>query len=111
MGVLVLDLTPLPRVVTLDAPTVLALSEADAALDHNQGLRYLITDPQLLVGPYVTREALASSRIEGTQTSLAEVLRANAGADTAAATAAMCSRLRRTSQLRIGDSTSSKICR
>ncbi|MGH3516831.1 MAG: Fic family protein [Haloechinothrix sp.] len=60
---------------------MLALSEADAALGHLHGLGHLITDPQLLVGPYVTREALASSRIEGTQASLAEVFQAEARAD------------------------------
>jgi len=60
---------------------VLALSEADAALGHLQGLGHLITDPHLLIGPYVTREALASSRIEGTQASLAEVLQAGAEAE------------------------------
>jgi Fic family protein len=33
----------------------------------------LIADPSLLIGPYLRREALASSRIEGTQASLSEV--------------------------------------
>jgi Fic family protein len=73
--------SPIPRDLTLDPATVLALSEADAALGHLQGLGHLITDPQLLIGPYVTREALASSRIEGTQASLAEVLQAGAEVD------------------------------
>jgi Fic family protein len=73
--------TSIPRNLVLDAPTVLALSEADAALGHLHGLGHLITDPQLLIGPYVTREALASSRIEGTQASLAEVLQAGAEVD------------------------------
>ncbi len=72
---------PIPRDLALDPATVLALSEADAALGHLQGLGHLITDPQLLIGPYVTREALASSRIEGTQASLAEVLQAGAEVD------------------------------
>jgi len=49
------------------------LSEADAALGQLQGLGVLIADPGLLVGPYSRREALASSRIEGTQASLSEV--------------------------------------
>jgi Fic family protein len=69
---------PIPRLLTLDQRTVLALSEADAALGHLQGLGHLVRDPQLLIGPYVTREALASTRIEGTQASLAEVLQAGA---------------------------------
>ena len=34
----------------------------------------LITDPTLLLGPFLQREALASSRIEGTQASLSDVL-------------------------------------
>lgn len=75
------DPAPIPRELDLDAATVLALSEADAALGHLQGLGHLIADPQLLLGPYITREALASSRIEGTQASLAEVLQAEAVAD------------------------------
>lgn len=70
---------PLPRVLRLDDATVLALSEADAALGHLQGLGHLLSDPELLLGPYLTREAVASSRIEGTETSLGEVLRAEAG--------------------------------
>ncbi len=70
---------PIPRALGLDAETVYALSEADNALGLLQGLGKLIQDPELLVGPYLTREALASSRIEGTQASLSEVLQAEAG--------------------------------
>lgn len=64
---------PIPRDLALSGPVVSALSEADAALGHLQGLGTLITDPSLLIGPYLRREALASSRIEGTQASLSEV--------------------------------------
>ncbi|MGH3545329.1 MAG: Fic family protein [Mycobacteriales bacterium] len=71
----------MPRELALDPTTVLALSEADASLGHLQGLGQLIADPQLLIGPYVAREALSSSRIEGTQASLAEVLQADAEPD------------------------------
>lgn len=70
---------PLPRQLHLDDETVLALSHADSALGHLQGLGQIIVDPQLLLGPYLKREALASSKIEGTNTSLANVLRAEAG--------------------------------
>jgi len=59
----------------------LALSAADAALGHLQGLSVLISDPELLIGPYLTREAVASSRIEGTQASLSDVMQAAAGDD------------------------------
>ncbi|WP_376766830.1 Fic/DOC family N-terminal domain-containing protein [Microlunatus parietis] len=53
-----------------------ALSDADASLGRLQGLGTLIRDPELLLGPYLTREAVASSRIEGTQASLSDVLQA-----------------------------------
>jgi Fic family protein len=75
---------PIPRSLSLDEATVFALSEADGALGHLKGLNTLIRDPTLLLGPYITREAVASSRIEGTETSLSEVLQAEAveGVDT-----------------------------
>lgn len=66
----------LPRQLDLADSTVLALSEADSALGHLQGLGQLIRDPDLLIGPFVTREAVASSRIEGTRASLSDVLKA-----------------------------------
>lgn len=72
---------PIPRNLTLEPETVLALSDADAALGHLQGLSALISDPELLIGPYLTREAVASSRIEGTQASLSDVMQAEAGED------------------------------
>ena len=56
----------------------LALSEADAALGVLSGLGRLIEDPEVLLGPLLTREALASSKIEGTNATLSEVLRAEA---------------------------------
>lgn len=76
----------LPKSLPLDADTVMALSEADAALGHLQGLSALISDPELLIGPYLTREAVASSRIEGTQASLSDVMQAEAGGDPPAET-------------------------
>ncbi|MEU8631616.1 Fic family protein [Amycolatopsis sp. NPDC048633] len=66
----------LPRQLNLDDSTVLALSDADSALGHLQGLGQLVRDPDLLIGPFVTREAVASSRIEGTRASLSDVLKA-----------------------------------
>ncbi|WP_314457213.1 Fic/DOC family N-terminal domain-containing protein [uncultured Microbacterium sp.] len=72
---------PIPRGLDLSASVVSSLSEADAALGHLQGLGMLITDPSLLIGPYLRREALASSRIEGTQASLSEVFQAEIDAD------------------------------
>ncbi len=68
----------IPRDLRLAGPTVNALSEADASLGRLQGLGALIRDPELLLGPYLTQEAVASSRIEGTQASLSDVLQAEA---------------------------------
>jgi Fic family protein len=50
------------------------MSEADSSLGHLQGLGMIITDPSMLIGPYLRREALSSSRIEGTQASLSDLL-------------------------------------
>ncbi|WP_165401396.1 Fic family protein [Herbihabitans rhizosphaerae] len=52
------------------------LSEADSALGYLQGLGKLIRDPDLLIGPFLTREAIASTRIEGTRASLSDVFKA-----------------------------------
>jgi Fic family protein len=56
----------------------MALSNADTALGRLAGAGRLLRDPHLLVRPYVIREALASSRIEGTQASLSDVFQAAA---------------------------------
>ena len=72
---------PIPRELDLTTPIVSALSDADSALGHLQGLGLLIRDPGLLIGPYLRREALASSRIEGTQASLSDVFQAEIDED------------------------------
>jgi len=72
---------PIPRQLELSSTVVASLSEADAALGHLQGLGMLITDPSLLIGPYLRREALASSRIEGTQASLSDIFQSEVDAE------------------------------
>jgi Fic family protein len=57
---------------------VLLLADAEAALGRLAGAGRLLPDPHLLVRPYLRREAVASTRIEGTQASLAEVFDAEA---------------------------------
>lgn len=69
---------PIPRALLLEPETVLALSAADTSLGRLAGAGRLLPNPHLLVDPYVAREAAASSRIEGTQASLSEVLQASA---------------------------------
>ena len=68
----------MPRALILEPETVMALSLADAALGRLAGAGRQLHDPSMFLRPYMTREALASSRIEGTQASLSEVLQADA---------------------------------
>src|SRR6266581_8335422 len=65
---------PLPPALDYGADLVLALSRADAALSELSGLGRHLPNPHLLIAPYVRREAVLSSRIEGTTTSLGELL-------------------------------------
>jgi Fic family protein len=50
------------------------LSQADAALSELSGLGRYLPNPDLLIASYVKREAVASSRIEGTQADLSDLL-------------------------------------
>lgn len=52
----------------------LALSKADAALSELSGLGGQLPNPHLLISPYIKREAVLSSRIEGTKASLSDLL-------------------------------------
>lgn len=65
---------PLPPPISYDANTALLLSQADAALSELSGLGRYLPNPDLLIAPYVKREAVASSRIEGTQADLSDLL-------------------------------------
>lgn len=65
---------PLPPDLAYDADLVLALSRADARLSELSGLGRRLRNPHLLIGPYVRREAVLSSRIEGTRASLSDLL-------------------------------------
>ncbi len=65
----------------LSTGTVLTLSRADMALGRPAGAGRLLPNPRLLLTPYIQREAVSSSRIEGTQTLLSEVLSAEADGD------------------------------
>lgn len=64
----------LPPKLQYDDELVLLLSRADAALSELSGLGRHLPNPHLLIAPYVRREAVLSSRIEGTRTSLADLL-------------------------------------
>jgi Fic family protein len=64
----------LPPELAYDSSLVLALSRADAALSELSGLGRQLPNPHLLIAPYVRREAVLSSRIEGTRASLSDLL-------------------------------------
>lgn len=73
------DPAPLPRELSLEPETQLALSKADAAVGRLDGIAQLLKNPGLIAGPYAAREAIASARIEGTQATLSEVYSSEAG--------------------------------
>ena len=71
---------PLPPSLSWSPNLVRALSEADRAVGRLAGEGGRLPNPHLLIRPFVRREAVLSSRIEGTQATLGEFLAAEAGA-------------------------------
>ncbi len=69
---------PVPRELVLTGQAILLLADAEAALGRLAGAGRLLPEPHLLVQPYLRREAVASTRIEGTQASLFDVFDAEA---------------------------------
>ena len=67
---------PLPPEPPLayDSELLLALSEADDAVGRLDGASETLPSPDLFVAMYVRKEAVLSSQIEGTQSSLVDVL-------------------------------------
>ncbi len=64
----------LPPDVALTWDLVAAISSAERALAELRGLARNLPNPQLLIRPFVRREAVLSSKIEGTQASLSDLL-------------------------------------
>lgn len=71
---------PLPPEITWDLPMVNALSDADRLLGYLAGEGGSLPNPHILIRPFIAREAVLSSRIEGTLATLSDVLAAHAGA-------------------------------
>ena len=70
---------PLPPPISWDAELVGELTRADQAIGRLAGEGRRFPNPHLFISPFVHREAVLSSRIEGTRTTLAELLAAGAG--------------------------------
>ncbi len=64
----------LPPKLEWDDALVTAMSKADIALGTLSGLGETLPNPHLLIYPFIRREAVLSSRIEGTQSSLSDLL-------------------------------------
>jgi len=71
---------PLPPELEYTSTLVRALSDADRAIGRLGGEGGRLPNPHLLIRPFVRREAVLSSRIEGTQATLGELLATEAGA-------------------------------
>ncbi|MFO0416913.1 MAG: Fic family protein [Pseudomonadota bacterium] len=66
------DLPLLPPLIDL-VPLVAEIGRANHLLGRLNGLVYTLPNPDLLITPLVTKEAVLSSKIEGTQASLEDV--------------------------------------
>lgn len=65
---------PLPRHLEVGSAVVAQLADAESALGRLAGAGRLLPDPLLLARPFLQREAVASTRIEGTQVTHPELL-------------------------------------
>lgn len=70
-----------PKLEPISLDLLKLVSEAERALGRLSGIGYLVPNPDFLVIPYTRLEALASSRIEGTQASLSELFFFEAASD------------------------------
>ncbi|MCY3646797.1 MAG: Fic family protein [Chloroflexi bacterium] len=71
---------PPPPPLSWDEGLTLSLSAADRAIGRLAGEGRRLPNPHVLIRPFVRKEAVLSSRIEGTQATLGELLAAEAGA-------------------------------
>ena len=69
---------PRPRILELPSSSVMLLADAEAALGGLAAVGGLLPNPDILVRPYLLREAVSSTRIEGTQATIEDVLDADA---------------------------------
>lgn len=65
---------PIPRTIDLDPSLVYLLDKASRSVATLAGIGETLPNPYLLIRPFIRREAVLSSRIEGTQSSLSDLL-------------------------------------
>lgn len=70
---------PLPPDIKFSKTLLRVLSDADRLIGKLAGEGRTLQNPHLLMRPFIKREAVLSSRIEGTQATLGELLAADAG--------------------------------
>ena len=71
--------SPLPPALDWTPRLVRLLSDADRLIGNLAGEGSRLPNPQVLIRPFTRREAVLSSKIEGTQATLGELLAAEAG--------------------------------
>lgn len=69
---------PIPREIEISQRSFLLALEAEVALAELNGVGRLLPNPHLLANPFLRREAVSSTRIEGTQASLTDLFEAEA---------------------------------
>ena len=69
----------LPRRIDLSMECVVALDRASRAVATLAGVGETLPNPHLLIQPFLKREAVLSSRIEGTQASISDIFRFEVG--------------------------------
>jgi Fic family protein len=72
---------PLPPEISYSSQLVKFLSNADQALGELKGAGQLLPNPHLLIRPFINRESVLSSKIEGTVSELEDLLRLDVDPD------------------------------
>lgn len=65
---------PVPRTLDLDSARVNQLALTERALGELRGIGRTLQNPRLLISPFLRKEAVLSSKIEGTTASLKDVV-------------------------------------
>jgi Fic family protein len=73
---------PPPSHIQMDEKLTFTLSEASANLGKLSGAGELLPNPHILISPYIAKEAVLSSKIEGTQASLSDVMKYSVSKET-----------------------------